>query len=216
MWTVLYELRAGTVDFLHTSIYDAVFCICDRNSIDNIGMMWLLLSSAYTAPRLFQLLTPPWQRGGGGHTSSWEGAQPGQLTPADQRDIPRHTVSRSAIKLGAVCKGCCCLGTGWGISWLVASNWVLGGVFCSLLEWGFCLILCLVFCLLVFLICFSSFFILFFFVSFFYLLNCLHLNPLFSLVPFWFSHPSLWGRMRKQLDGALLPATVKPQHGSKP
>jgi len=30
----------------------------------------------------------------------WEGTQPGQLTPTDQRDIPYHITSRSAIKAG--------------------------------------------------------------------------------------------------------------------
>ncbi|KAK4822153.1 hypothetical protein QYF61_010414, partial [Mycteria americana] len=39
-------------------------------------------------------------RVGWGCTRSWEGTQPGQLTPADQRDIPLHMTSRSAYKLG--------------------------------------------------------------------------------------------------------------------
>ena len=35
-----------------------------------------------------------------GCTRSWEGTQPGQLTLTDQRDIPHHTTSCSAIKTG--------------------------------------------------------------------------------------------------------------------
>jgi len=35
-----------------------------------------------------------------GRTRSWKGTQPGLLTPADQRDIPYHMTSCSAIKAG--------------------------------------------------------------------------------------------------------------------
>ncbi|XP_064295936.1 dymeclin-like isoform X2 [Phalacrocorax carbo] len=35
-----------------------------------------------------------------GCTRSWEGTQPGQLTPADQRDIPYHMTSCSVNKAG--------------------------------------------------------------------------------------------------------------------
>ena len=35
-----------------------------------------------------------------GCTRSWEGTQPGQLTPTDRRDIPYHMMSRSAYKAG--------------------------------------------------------------------------------------------------------------------
>ena len=40
------------------------------------------------------------QRGGWKCTKRWEGTQPGQLATADQRDIPYHTASYSAIKAG--------------------------------------------------------------------------------------------------------------------
>ena len=67
---------------------------------DNTGMFSLLLSSADTEPRAFLLLTPPHQQGGWGGTRSWEGTQPGQLTPTDPRDSPDHMTSRSAYKAG--------------------------------------------------------------------------------------------------------------------
>ena len=43
-----------------------------------------------TESRPFLLLTPPHQGVGWGCTRSWEGTRLGQLTPADQRDIPYH------------------------------------------------------------------------------------------------------------------------------
>jgi len=52
--------------------------------VHDTGMFSLLLSSAYTESRPFLPLTPPHQRGGWGYTRSWEGAQPGQLTPDDE------------------------------------------------------------------------------------------------------------------------------------
>lgn len=69
-------------------------------TVDNSGMFSLSLSRAYTESRSFLLLTPPHQRGGWGCTRSWEGTQLGQLTPADQRDIPDHMASCSAHKSG--------------------------------------------------------------------------------------------------------------------
>ena len=60
----------------------------------------LLLSSAYTASRPPLLLTPPRHGASWGSTRSWEGTQPGQLAPTDQRDIPHHTASCSAITPG--------------------------------------------------------------------------------------------------------------------
>jgi len=59
---------AGIVNFLHSSLYGAMFWICDENSVDNTGTFSLLLSSAYTEPRPFLLLTPPHQRVGWGCT----------------------------------------------------------------------------------------------------------------------------------------------------
>ena len=52
------------VNFLYISWCSAVFWICAENSVDNTGMFSLPLSSAYTEPRPFLLLTPPHQRGG--------------------------------------------------------------------------------------------------------------------------------------------------------
>jgi len=74
-----------------------MFWICAENSVDNTGMFWLLLSSAYIEPRPFLLLTPPHQ-GDWGCTRSWEGTQLGQLTPTDQRDVLYRMTSCSAMK----------------------------------------------------------------------------------------------------------------------
>ena len=74
--------------------------ICAGNSVDNTGMFLLLLTGAYTASRPFLLLTPPHQWVGWGGTSSWEGTQPGQLTPTDPRHIPDHMTSCSAYRAG--------------------------------------------------------------------------------------------------------------------
>lgn len=55
---------------------------------DNVlimGMFCLLLSGAYTEPRLFLLLTHPSSKGAGDSTRTWEGTQSG---PNDQSDIP--------------------------------------------------------------------------------------------------------------------------------
>ena len=57
--------------------------------VDSTLVLWLLLSSAYTAPRLFPTFPPS----GTGWARSWEGTQPGQLTRTDQRDIPDHMTS---------------------------------------------------------------------------------------------------------------------------
>ena len=65
-----------------------MFWICAENSVNNTEMFLLLLSSAYTEPRPFLLLTPPHQQVGWGCTSSWEGTQPGQLTPTDLKGYP--------------------------------------------------------------------------------------------------------------------------------
>jgi len=40
------------------------------------------------------------QQVGWGCTRSWEGTQPGQLTPTDQRNIPYHKTSCSTYKAG--------------------------------------------------------------------------------------------------------------------
>jgi len=63
-------------------------------------MFELLLSSAYTESRTFLLPTPPHQQLGWGCTRTWEGTQLGYLTPADEKDIPHHVRSCSAIKAG--------------------------------------------------------------------------------------------------------------------
>jgi len=57
-----------------------------------------LLNNTYTASRPFLLLSLPHQRVGLGRTRSCEGTQLGQLTPADQGDIPHHMMPCSAIK----------------------------------------------------------------------------------------------------------------------
>jgi len=87
------------VNFLHSSLYGAMFWISAENSVDNTGMFSLLLSSAYTAPGPLLVLTPRRQRGGWGCKSIWEG------TPADQRDIPHHMTMCSAITAGGRRRG---------------------------------------------------------------------------------------------------------------
>ena len=63
-----------------------------------------------------------------------EGTQLGQLTLADRRDVPHHTTSCSAIKLGGGGQGGHCSGTGWtsgGWCWAIVFicitclSWVL-------------------------------------------------------------------------------------------
>lgn len=56
-------------------IYELVFWIYDRNSVDNAEVFPLLLSSAYTMSKPFLLLTPP--RVGWVCTESYEGTQLG-------------------------------------------------------------------------------------------------------------------------------------------
>lgn len=86
-----------SVKFLYRSFYDAMFWICDENSVDNTEMYWLFLSSVCTMLRLFLLLRP-WV--GKGCTRDWERTQPGQLTSTDKRDISYHMMSRSVITSG--------------------------------------------------------------------------------------------------------------------
>lgn len=76
----------------------------------------MLLSSAYTKSRTFQLLMQPCQQGEWGCTRSCEGAQPGDLIPAVQRDVPYHGMaSCSAYKAGSSWPGGggCSSGTAW-------------------------------------------------------------------------------------------------------
>ena len=73
-----------------SSPHGAVFYVGSWQGVDSTLVLWLLLSSAYTAPRLF-LTFPP--HSGTGWARSWEGTQPGQLTRTDQRDIPDHMTS---------------------------------------------------------------------------------------------------------------------------
>jgi len=47
--------------------------------------------------RTFQLLMLAWAAR---CTRNWEGTQPGQLTPNDQRDVPYHMMSCSTYKVG--------------------------------------------------------------------------------------------------------------------
>jgi len=86
--------------FFHNSLYGTIFWIGDENSIDNAEMFSSLLSSAYTESRPLLLLTLPHRQAGWGCTRTWEGTEPGQLTPKDQRDIPYHMMSCPAIKRG--------------------------------------------------------------------------------------------------------------------
>jgi len=84
-----------------------MFWTCDENSVDNTAKLLLMLSSAYTESRPFLFLTPHHQRVGWGYTSTWEGTQPGQLTPTDQRGILYHMESCSAYQARGSRKGGC-------------------------------------------------------------------------------------------------------------
>ena len=117
------------VNFLHSSYCGAMFWICAENSIDNTEMFLLLLSSAYIESRPFLLLTPPHQWAGWRCTRRWEGTQPGQLTPADQRDIPYHMASCSAYKAGGKRR------RGWHSEWWRLSSQVTITCDEALLSW---------------------------------------------------------------------------------
>lgn len=80
------SLDCGKVNFLYSSWYGAVVLGCDQNGVDNSGVFLLLMSSTYTDPKAALLPTPP--------ERSWEG----QMTPADQRNIPHEMVSCSACR----------------------------------------------------------------------------------------------------------------------
>lgn len=67
-----------------------MFWICAGNIVANCRMFSLLLSASYTVSRPFLLLTAPHQWVGWGCIRGLERTQPGQLTLADQRDIPVH------------------------------------------------------------------------------------------------------------------------------
>jgi len=60
-----------------------MFWVCAANSVDNTGMVWLLLSCVYTESRPFLLLTPLCQWLGWRCTRRWEKTQPGLLTLTD-------------------------------------------------------------------------------------------------------------------------------------
>jgi len=67
-----------------------VLCCVFRMRVLLIAPMFLLLqSSAYTEPRMFQLLTLPCSKELGG-TRSWEGRGPEQWPRRAQGDIPHH------------------------------------------------------------------------------------------------------------------------------
>ena len=136
--------------------------------------------------------SPPHQRAGWGCTRSWEGTQPGQLTPTAQRDIPYHRTPCSAYKAGGrrrkggtlgVMAFCLpkqllhamepCFPRG---GWTPACRWEAANEFLALL--------CLCAQLLLY-------------------LNCLYLNlRVFSLLLFWSSPPSHWGGVNERLRGA--------------
>ena len=159
--------------------------------VDNTGMFLLLLSSAYTQSRSCLLLTPPHQWVGWGCTRSWEGTQPGQLTPTDQRDIPYHMTSCSAYKARGRRRKWGMFGvmvfvftgnhyTWWSPAFLeVAEHLPADG------KRRMNSLLCLCVQLLLY-------------------LNCLYLNLwVFSLLLFQFSPPSHWGWVSERLCGTF-------------
>ena len=81
----------------------------------------------------------PHQRAGWGCTRSWEGAQPGQLTPADQRGIPCRRTSCSVYKVGGKEVGQAAIARGLAGHWSVGHEQLFQGFFASFffLGWGF-------------------------------------------------------------------------------
>lgn len=65
----------------------------------------MLLSSAYTKSRTFQFLMQHCHQGKWGCTRSCEGAQAGELTPTDQRNIYHGMHHAQLIKLRVVGQG---------------------------------------------------------------------------------------------------------------
>lgn len=93
-------LGCDTVNSLPSSEYGAMFG--DRNRAHNTRMLQPLLSRADTESKPFLLLAPPHPQAGWGCTRRWEVTQPGQMTPADQRDINTTWHHAHYIKLGNV------------------------------------------------------------------------------------------------------------------
>ena len=108
-WDAVLGLAEPELVFPYSSPHGAVFYVGSWQGVDSTLVLWLLLSSAYTAPRLFPTFPP--LPSGTGWARSWEGTQPGQLTRTDQRDIPYHMTSAQykarllSIKLGERRKG---------------------------------------------------------------------------------------------------------------
>ena len=97
-WLVCPGFGWDRVNFLSSSWYSVMFWVQYEKNVDNTLMFSLLLSSVYTESRIFQLLVPSQQEGWRG-TRSWEGTQPGQLTPTAQRNVPYHVTSCPVYKL---------------------------------------------------------------------------------------------------------------------
>lgn len=81
---IVLGFGSDRVDFLHSGWYGVMFWICAGNNVHDIGMVWLLLSNAYTESRLFLLLTPLHQTVGWGYTRRCEGTKPEQLAQLTQ------------------------------------------------------------------------------------------------------------------------------------
>lgn len=123
----------GRVSFLHNSKYGTMFWIHAINCADSIAMFSLLLSSAYTAPGIFLLLTPMHQHAGWGCTRGQETTQLGWLCPADQ-SVPYHAAQH--IKQG---EGRAPLSSRWAyLPWEVLDEFLVWLCLCT------SLLLCLI------------------------------------------------------------------------
>lgn len=119
------------VKLIHRGWWGVVFWISDENGVDTIQMFWLLLSD-YTGSGPFLLLRLPYLWVGWECTRIWEGTQPGQWTPGDQRDFPDHMASPSVIKAGGwkFLEGCHYYGAGWAsLDWWHAIMFLLCHIF---------------------------------------------------------------------------------------
>lgn len=87
----------------------AVFLVCAAN-VGNSVIFSLLLEQHFHRVKASSAFHPAVSRLG--VQKELGGTQPGQSIPADQRDIPHHMASCSAVKPGGRGAGVCCSGTG--------------------------------------------------------------------------------------------------------
>lgn len=88
----------GRVQFLCSGWDRAVFWVCAGSRADK--HRWFCYCWAALAQSRPFLLSHQSAVGSWGCTTPWEGTEPGQVTPAEQRDVPDHLPSCSAHRAG--------------------------------------------------------------------------------------------------------------------